>query len=376
MPGIKEIGEIFDYTPIHQAILLEGIHGIGKSEFITERFEALGYKVVTMFLGQTSDAGDIIGLPNRKTIKIKYDGEEIDQVITEFAPPKWWPFGVDDKLVIFFDEFNRGKPEVYQCIMDMVLNRKLNGFNLPKQTRIIAAMNPNGEEYDYDVTILDRALLDRFNKYEFYPTTEEWISWAVSHNIDNDIIGYISKNSTDLDPPKSISEDLLNEVHPSRRSWARVSEIIKDNPDIISKENKIFETMLYGIIGRAVTGKFITYMKNSRNGINPGTIVTRWSDDVKGRVLNMGNTEISTLNRELGKWFDEQYDSISMSAEKELRKYAKNVGEYLATVPNELSVDFLDYILQSQNSGKKWGNYLLSYNDSIVDLYCSKLKAK
>ena len=244
MPGIKEISEIFDCTPTDQAILLEGIHGVGKSEFLTAKFEEQGYKVITMFLGQTADAGDIIGLPDRKTIQIQYGDEVIDQVITEFCPPKWWPFNKTDKLVIFFDEFNRGKPEVYQCIMDMVLNRKLNGFDLPENTRIIAAMNPNGDEYDYDVTILDRALLDRFNKYEFKPTADEWITWASKNKVNNYIIGYLSKNSADLDPPKSVDDELLNEVHPSRRSWKRVSDIMASDPSIINRDNKIFETIL------------------------------------------------------------------------------------------------------------------------------------
>jgi len=375
MPGITEISEIFDCTPIDQAILLEGIHGVGKSEWLTAKFEECGYKVVTMFLGQTADAGDIIGLPDRKTIQIEYDGETIDQVITEFCPPKWWPFNKDEKLIIFFDEFNRGKPEVYQCIMDMVLNRKLNGFDLPTETRIIAAMNPNGEEYDYDVTILDRALLDRFNKYEFKPTTDEWIDWAVKNKVNNYIIGYISKNSTDLDPPKELSDELLNEVHPSRRSWKRVSDILEADPSIINRENKIFETILYGVIGRGVSGKFMSYLRKAAKGINPGLIVTGWTGDLQTRVLDLANTELTTLNKELARWLSEEFVGLcEASSEKTLLQYARNVGSYLETIPNELCVDFLSYILESHNDGEKWGEFLLSKNDKLLEMYCDKLK--
>jgi MoxR-like ATPase len=51
----------------------------------------------------------------------------------------------------------------------MVLNRKLKGLSLPEHTRIVSAMNPIGDEYDYDLRNFDPALYDRFNVYTFIP---------------------------------------------------------------------------------------------------------------------------------------------------------------------------------------------------------------
>ncbi len=61
----RELKSILDVTPSEQNIMLVGKHGIGKSEILSHYFEAKGFKLVSFFLGQMSDAGDLIGLPNK-----------------------------------------------------------------------------------------------------------------------------------------------------------------------------------------------------------------------------------------------------------------------------------------------------------------------
>ena len=117
-------------------------------------------KVVTLFLGQMSDPGDLIGLP-------KFNEET---GLTEFMPPFWFP--IDDKpIVLFLDELNRARPELLQVIMDLALNRKLAGKPLPAGSRIISAVNYGDE---YEVNDLDPALVSRFNIYEFAPNANDF----------------------------------------------------------------------------------------------------------------------------------------------------------------------------------------------------------
>ena len=58
-----ELLKLIELTPAHQNIMLVGKHVIGKSRIITDFFEKQGKPVITLFLGQMSDPGDIIGLP-------------------------------------------------------------------------------------------------------------------------------------------------------------------------------------------------------------------------------------------------------------------------------------------------------------------------
>ena len=60
-----ELLQLLDITPADHNIMLVGKHGIGKSEILTEYYAQKGMPVVALFLGQMSDPGDLIGIPNK-----------------------------------------------------------------------------------------------------------------------------------------------------------------------------------------------------------------------------------------------------------------------------------------------------------------------
>jgi len=353
MPNIAEMKRIFNVMPIDQAIMLIGIHGIGKSEIVKQIFENDGYVVITFFLGQMADAGDLIGLPDRTEVEFKYNGATVKQKITEFCPPKWWPRDSDAKVVVFMDEFNRGKPEVYQCIFDMVLNRKLNGLELPKHTRIIAAMNPIGDEYDYDVEELDPALYDRFNVYLFHPDADEWLDYAMKTKHNKYVIGFISKNTSFLDPPSMAKDRKLGEVYTSRRSWTRVSDLMDANPGIEKIEDGSFlKTVLMGIVGVGATAKFAQYIKEAATNLSGAKIVTGWDRNIQMEIKQMNNSDIIHLNKEIVIYIETQEKTLfDASSKKEAERYSSNVAKYLHTIPPELAAEFYNHITEAENAG-------------------------
>ena len=96
---IKGLEELLDLTPASQNVMLVGKHGIGKSEILTHYFSRKRMKVVTLFLGQMSDPGDLIGLPTKDEATGK----------TDFLPPYWFPTD-GEPIVLFLDELNRARP--------------------------------------------------------------------------------------------------------------------------------------------------------------------------------------------------------------------------------------------------------------------------
>lgn len=235
----QELLQILEFTPATQNIMLVGRHGVGKSEILTDYFTVRGMKVVTLFLGQMSDPGDLIGLPNKK-------GEK-----TEFLPPYWFPLD-DQPIVLFLDELNRARPEVLQTIMDLALNRKLAGRQLPEGSRIISAVNA-GEEYQ--ITDLDPALVSRFNIYNFLPTASEWLLWAEQHKIDSRIIQFIQNEPVWLDGNEGQKRgiDTGLDKSPDRRAWEKVSAAIIS----IDPLEAIHKKLIAGIIGPAATSRFM-----------------------------------------------------------------------------------------------------------------------
>lgn len=364
--NIRDLKYVFSVTPCDQAIMLESIHGVGKSEFIKEYWEGLGYRVVILFCSQMSDAGDVIGMPDRVDI----DGVKT----TIFCQPYWWP-KPGEKVVIFLDELNRAKPEVIQCVQDMVLNRKLAGKTLPPETRIIAAINPFGDSYDYDTVELDPAFLDRFNLIAFLPDHDEWNDWAIKNKVNPYIIGFIAKNpGTTLDPPKN---GKLGEVYPSRRSWKRLSDILNKSELISASDPECSKVSMIArsIVGIGATSKFVQYLKDNMRGINVGRILMNWDANVEDKVSKMSNQELISTNDEIAVYIEQNESTIFVS-DKIADLVALNLEKYFRCVQKEIRAHFFSIINGATDKNKTWQDKLLDHNHHLYTHFVDMIRGK
>ncbi len=334
---------ILDNTPAEQNIMLVGKHGIGKSRILEEYYAKKNCKVVTLFLGQMSDPGDLIGLPEKN----KETGK------TDFMLPYWFPL---DKtpIVLFLDELNRARPEVLQTIMDLALNRKLAGKSLPKGSRIISAVN-NGNEYQ--LTDLDPALVSRFNIYEFVPTVSDWLTWAKNSGIDERITSFISENPEFLDGETENYETENLERTPDRRSWERTSSVIK-NISLLTDEHKV---LISGIIGNKATAKFFTFINNNSVPSAKNILLGNFNE-VNQKLKNLSLPLISEVSVSLFKFIE------SSSYEKsDEEKISKNLIEYF----NFLKENSKEAVLHFASlwSSKEYPKTLAFIGEKCVPLY-------
>ena len=243
----NELYKILEVMPASQNLMLVGKHGIGKSEILTRYFERMGIPVNTLFLGQMSDPGDLIGLPRLDETTGK----------TIFMPPYWFPTD-GQPIVLFLDELNRARPEVLQTVMDLTLNRKLAGRALPEGSRLIAAVN-DGEEYQ--LTDLDPALVSRFNIYTFRPSAQEWLLWAAENKLDVRVTDFIRHNPKMLDADGSADNpDRGLDKTPDRRGWKKVSDCIAP----IVQLDDIHKKIIAGIVGPIATQAFFSFLTTTR----------------------------------------------------------------------------------------------------------------
>lgn len=305
--------EVLEATPTSQNIMLTGKHGIGKSQILEQYFTARGCKVVTLFLGQMSDPGDLIGIPHKDEVNGK----------TEFLPPYWFP--VDETpVVLFLDELNRARPEVLQTIMDLALNRKLAGKSLPKGSRIISAVN-NGDEYQ--LTDLDPALVSRFNIYEFIPSVDEWLVWANKNGIDKRVISFISANRTELDGSENSTSDDCLEKSADRRAWQRVSEIILGKQDIPAS----YKSIIAGIIGKKAALRFFEFLSKYRILTAESLLLGDFEKSEK-ILRDYGTPEYAVINDSLFPFLEKETES-SVQKEK-AEKMAENLNLYFEFLEN------------------------------------------
>ena len=307
--NISELKETLDLTPSTQNIMLVGKHGIGKSEILTSYFNSKGMKVVTLFLGQMADPGDIIGIPSKVE---KQDAEGKATSRTDFTPPYWFPQD-DQPIVLFLDELNRARPEILQTVMDLTLNRKLAGKALPKGSYVISAVN-DGEEYQ--LTDLDPALVSRFNIYEFKPTVEEWLNWAVSQKLDERVINFIQDNPTWLDGDTKEYRGL--EKSADRRAWKHVSDVMLKVDDI----KDIHKRIIAGIVGAGAAAAFIQSAQQ-RNVITGKDLLLKYDKTMK-TVEKYQLHEYAILNESVFRFLEN-----TKINEREKKVVAKNLGQYI-----------------------------------------------
>ena len=239
--------------------LIIGESGIGKTSLVKHIAEKQSYYLVTIDANLLKE-GEIGGLPiveNKTTIYATHHKlVEIDKALKEDK---------DRQVILFIDELNRCDHSVAQELMNLILNREINGYKLSDRVKVIAAMNPSSRNdgfysSQYEVVDLDPAQEDRFVWIQLDSDIKEWIKWGMSSDgkINEHIIEFLSSFPEYLHTPDS------NEtIKATPRSWERVSR----SYDIYlkNKERYSFETFLNvvkGNVGSSITNDFSSFLMN------------------------------------------------------------------------------------------------------------------
>ena len=321
-----ELQQLLDIIPSDHNIMLVGKHGIGKSEILTEYYSRKGMKVVPLFLGQMSDPGDLIGIPNKN--------EETGK--TEFMPPYWFP--LDGKpIVLFLDELNRARPEILQTIMDLALNRTLAGRALPEGSRIISAVNAGDQ---YQLTDLDPALVSRFNIVNFRPTVQEWLLWAKKAGVDPRVTEFIEENQIwlDKDPDAKEGADTGLDKTPDRRGWKRVSDILRASGEMTTLVTKAISA----VVGAKAASALVSSVSSHK--IVSGREVMMNLPKVKEKLESYELHELSVVNDGIYRFLE-----VEKVPAKDLEKAKKNLEDYfgfLAKEKKEAAAHFANLFVQ------------------------------
>lgn len=339
-------------TPYDQNILLIGRHGIGKSQVLTDFYETKGMKVVPLFLGQMSDPGDILGLPKEK----KVTHADVETYIMDFLPPAWW--SLDQPIVLFLDEINRGRPEILQVVFDVCLNRKVGGRSLPEGSMVVAAAN-FGEEYQ--VTDLDPALVSRFNIYELDPTVDEWLSWAASKGIDHRVISFISTDNSQLDPRHDENADSMDKT-PDRRAWVRVSDIMKN----IKKPGQLEMKIIAGIVGSTATSLFNKHITSMVTVDAKTLLFSKKFETVQTELMIMTMQDLLYLNKNVFTYVLTHQDDIRKTTAKQ-KTACSNFLSYIEFLKENEQNETIADIIQQFEKQPKVASLFLS-DDRIMDI--------
>lgn len=217
---------------------LWGAPGVGKSSIVKQIAEKKKIGFIDLRLA-LMDPTDLKGIPF-------YDKESHTAL---WAPPAFLP--KDGEGILFLDELNSAPPSVQSSAYQLILDRRVGEYELPKGWAIIAAGNRDG---DRGATYrMPAPLANRFVHFEMEVNIDDWRVWAFEKGIDERIIAYISYKNEHIFTFDAKSNE---KSFATPRSWEYVNSVLKS----AIGANLLLE-VLSGTIGKDVAVSFLSFIK-------------------------------------------------------------------------------------------------------------------
>lgn len=241
--------------------LIVGESGIGKTALVKYISNKNNYHLVNIDANLLKE-GEIGGLPVVKdNVTIYATHHKLVEINKALKEEK------HKNVILFIDELNRCDHTVAQELMNLILNREINGYVLDERVKVIAAMNPSNKNdgyynSQYEVVDMDPAQEDRFVWVQLDSDIKEWIKWGMSENgnIHEHIIEFLSTFPQYLHTP-----DSRDTIKATPRSWERVSKAY--SVYIKNKEKysfNIFLNAVKGNVGANIANDFGNFIINQR----------------------------------------------------------------------------------------------------------------
>ena len=237
--------------PIKKPAFIWGAPGIGKSDIMRQiaeeqKLELIDVRAILL------DPVDLRGLPYVNGDKKAH-----------WCPPDFLPYDPESRGILLLDELSSAPPMVQAACYQLVLDRKLGESRLPDGWAVFAAGNR-----ETDKAVVHRmpsALANRFTHLNMEADLEDWVSWALSHNIPIEIVAFLRFRPEllhNFDPKKN------DKAFPTPRSWEVLSTVYGQNPD-----PDIQYELYSGIVGEGATAELMGFLKIFRSLPNPDLVL-------------------------------------------------------------------------------------------------------
>ncbi|MEM9538231.1 MAG: MoxR family ATPase [Cyanobacteria bacterium P01_E01_bin.42] len=206
--------------------MIWGAPGIGKSSIVAQVSRKYKIDFIDVRLSQLAPT-DLRGLP------VAVDG------LSKWYPPEFLPR--EGKGILFLDELNMAPPAMQGMAQQLILDRKVGSYEVPKGWFVWAA--GNRKEDRAAVFDMPSPLANRFLHLHVSPDFESFKGYAIAAEVHEQIIAFLSFRPTllhQLDPRQP--------AWPSPRSWVMASQLHRCNLDVA------------GAIGEETSAEFKAYL--------------------------------------------------------------------------------------------------------------------
>ena len=282
---------------IQRPVFMWGPPGIGKSDIVKQIGDEFNREVIDVRLSLWEPT-DIKGIPY-------YNSTENTMT---WAPPSELPSDPESTAILFLDELNSAAPATQAAAYQLILNRRVGTYQLPKGVAIVAAGN---RETDKGVTYrMPAPLANRFLHLELRTDYDDWLNWATVNRLHEQVVGYIGFAKQDLydfDPRSS------SRAFATPRSWSFVSSLLEDD----DLDEGTLTDLVSGAVGEGLAVKFMAHRKVAKQMPKPEDILSGNVDKVTIKEISAMYSltislcyELQTADQKKVKGWDEMADNF------------------------------------------------------------------
>lgn len=232
--------------------LFTGEAGLGKSQIVQQwvkkqkqrnpNFGFLDLRIAYM------EAPDLIGFPETER-------DEFNQMRTKHRLPEFWPTDPNSEGLILLEEPNRGTTGVMNCLMQLLTDRKVHNYELPKGWLIAGCVNPDSSEYD--VNTMDAALKDRFEDFEVEFDHVAFLDFMDAAGWHESVQMFVGSGIWTYKTTKEIGKD---GKYISPRTWSKVNAAELAG---INKNRQLHRLTVQSILGKDIGNEYHKFCYDS-----------------------------------------------------------------------------------------------------------------
>jgi hypothetical protein len=314
------VREILTRTELTPCVV--GHRGVGKSAGILQVCRELHWRRVPLRLGQM-EVGDLVGIPYR-------EGETM-----HWSRPSWWPGDHDPETVVHCDELNRAQQEdTLQAIFQFVEpppqgeQRALHTHKLASKHKVVVTINP--PDGTYQVSTLDRALIDRMVMLYVETDYDCWARYAARQGFDSSVREFLAANRQMLARP---GDHMELEAEPTERGWEMVSILHQR-----CRFPKELEIEVYsGIIGSEAAIAFLRWQAERRDRpLSADDVLDNWVAVAERATCQRDDAQAFTMNEII----NSLKDNGDLSPTRE-----ENLVGYLDILPRDMRFGMIKALL-------------------------------
>ena len=187
---------------------------------------------------------------------------------TVWAIPSVWPKDNDEFAggTIFLDEMNQGQAAILNAAFQLVQDRALGEYKIPKGYLIVGAANPSA--YNSSVTEFSIPLANRFTHFNVKADFESWLNHSLNNGGNVDVMSFLKTQSPESFLDMSAVKDkvgdeedtMFTDLTITPRTWEVIGKLLALPKEQFSLEEK--QRYATGRLGMLLTSTLFTYLKD------------------------------------------------------------------------------------------------------------------